>query len=329
MSHKNIGRHIAHTFVSWPNPKQWVIVQTSDLIMIIRLVQNHQTYCLIVLTVSRNNYIQWNVSWLCPIYSYNEPRDPNNLLVNTVTPINLSKPGTNNTVMLSSLGFCSNLIPLWTIFIILLWNVQYIRNWPRYGLRWSGLCCHSRHSTRGAGLRAAACGPAGRTSAVPGVAAQTTLAQTIWVLFLFLFYHENVAIHDKSRDDHDDEPPCCGSHIRDVTIAKLLTFEIRSGTARNERYDFRLSKTTWRFNYKWKVVFCNDEYHQRLNSRPWWQILSAIERICGALNRFVSDVIIIWHTQRARRKMYLISSALPNVLLVMACRWRVGIVKIL
>ena len=25
----------------------------------------------------------------------------------------------------------------------------------------------------------------------------------------FLFYHENEAIHnDKSRDDHDDEPPC-------------------------------------------------------------------------------------------------------------------------
>ena len=25
----------------------------------------------------------------------------------------------------------------------------------------------------------------------------------------FIFYHENEAIHnDKSRDDHDDEPPC-------------------------------------------------------------------------------------------------------------------------
>ena len=33
---KNIGRHTAHTIVSWPNPKQWVIVHTSDLMMIIR-----------------------------------------------------------------------------------------------------------------------------------------------------------------------------------------------------------------------------------------------------------------------------------------------------
>ena len=34
-----------------------------------------------------------------------------------------------------------------------------------------------------------------------------------------------------------------GSHIDDVTIAKLLTFEIISGAAKNERYCFRLSKT--------------------------------------------------------------------------------------
>ena len=55
---------------------------------------------------------------------------------------------------------------------------------------------------------------------------------------------------------------------------------------------------------------------------------SAKERICGALNRLVSDVIINWHTQRARRKMSLIPSALPNVLIVMACHWIVGVVKI-
>ena len=35
-SYKNIERHTAHTVVSWPNPKQWVIVHTSDLMMIIR-----------------------------------------------------------------------------------------------------------------------------------------------------------------------------------------------------------------------------------------------------------------------------------------------------
>ena len=56
---------------------------------------------------------------------------------------------------------------------------------------------------------------------------------------------------------------------------------------------------------------------------------SAIERICGALNCLVSDVIIDWHAQHARRKMSLITSALPNVLFVMACRWIVGNVKLL
>ena len=34
--HKNAKRHTAHTIVSWPNPKQWVIVRTSDLMMMIR-----------------------------------------------------------------------------------------------------------------------------------------------------------------------------------------------------------------------------------------------------------------------------------------------------
>ena len=32
----NTERHSADTIVSWPNPKQWVIVHTSDLMMIIR-----------------------------------------------------------------------------------------------------------------------------------------------------------------------------------------------------------------------------------------------------------------------------------------------------
>ena len=32
---KNIERHTAHTIVSWPNPKQWVTVHTSDLMMMI------------------------------------------------------------------------------------------------------------------------------------------------------------------------------------------------------------------------------------------------------------------------------------------------------
>ena len=32
--HKNIERHTADTIVSWPNPKQWVIVHTPDLMVI-------------------------------------------------------------------------------------------------------------------------------------------------------------------------------------------------------------------------------------------------------------------------------------------------------
>ena len=33
---KNIERHTKDTIVSWPNPKQWVIIHPSDLMMIIR-----------------------------------------------------------------------------------------------------------------------------------------------------------------------------------------------------------------------------------------------------------------------------------------------------
>ena len=38
LNHKNIERHTADTIVSWPYPKQWVIVHTSDLMMIIRQI---------------------------------------------------------------------------------------------------------------------------------------------------------------------------------------------------------------------------------------------------------------------------------------------------
>ena len=166
--------------------------------------------------------------------------------------------------------------------------------------------------------------------------------------------------NDKSRDGHDDELPCwqrhcddesvhrysvriidqcdvtiaSGSHIDDVTIAKLLTFENISGAARNEWYDFCLSKTTWAedsiTNEQWYFAMLNI-------TRGWIKVRddrfskSAIERICGVLDHLVSDVMINWHAQRARRNMPLISSALPNILCVMtvmACRWIVGIVKI-
>ena len=35
-TYENIERHTADTIGSWTNPKQWVIVHTSDLMMIIR-----------------------------------------------------------------------------------------------------------------------------------------------------------------------------------------------------------------------------------------------------------------------------------------------------
>ena len=130
--------------------------------------------------------------------------------------------------------------------------------------------------------------------------------------------------------DQCDVTITSGSHIDDVTIAKPLTFEIISGAARNERYDFLLSKTTWRFNYKWAVVFCNGEYHRRLNSRPWWQIFQVRNR----KNLWSLESFGKWRHNKLTRatctaKMSLIPSALPNVLLVLTCRWIFGIVKIL
>ena len=46
LPHKNIEGHTAHTIVSWYNPKQWIIVHTSDLMMKIRQIAyslNHHT----------------------------------------------------------------------------------------------------------------------------------------------------------------------------------------------------------------------------------------------------------------------------------------------
>ena len=80
---KNTKRHTAHTIVSWHNPKQWVIVHTSDLIMIIRqsiFILNHrkemgklkthsklitERICLILLTNS-TKYI-WQAFCICTL----------------------------------------------------------------------------------------------------------------------------------------------------------------------------------------------------------------------------------------------------------------------
>ena len=142
----------------------------------------------------------------------------------------------------------------------------WYRNWPRYGLRWSGLCWHSRHSTSGAGRRAAACGRLHECCAGSG---STNHDSADRMSGQFLFYHENEAIHryttinpatimtmsrhaetpwlttslwwwtDESVHrysvritDQCDVTIASGSHIDDVTIAELLTFEIISGAAK-------------------------------------------------------------------------------------------------
>ena len=50
--HMNIKRHTAHTIVSWPNPKQWIIVHTSDLMMMI-------TQSNILSQPSQGNWVNW------------------------------------------------------------------------------------------------------------------------------------------------------------------------------------------------------------------------------------------------------------------------------
>ena len=180
-------------------------------------------------------------------------------------------------------------------------SVVNYRNWPRYGRRCRGLCCHSRHSTSGPAVaRPLAAGPRvlcrewqhkprqrrpyeWSISILPRKRSKqnTTInPATIMTMSAMLNrpgwqrHCDDESVHRYSVRiiDQCDVTIASGSHIDDVTIAKLLTFEIISGAARNKRYGFRLSKTTWRFNYKWAVVFCNGEYHQRLNSRLWWQV---------------------------------------------------------
>ena len=176
------------------------------------------------------------------------------------------------------------------------------RNWPRYGLRWSGLCCHSpaQHEW----------GPPSRGRLLPHRPAPRVLCREWqhkpwqrrpyewsisilprkrsitqrliprrswrWATMLkrpgWQRHCDDESVHRYSARiiDQCDVTIGSGSHIDDFTTAKLFTFEIILAAARNEWYGFRLSKTMWRFNYKWAVVFCNGEYHHTLNSRPWW-----------------------------------------------------------
>ena len=46
----------------------------------------------------------------------------------------------------------------------------------------------------------------------------------------FLFYHENEAIHnDKSRDDHDDEPPCWNALAGNAIVMMKASIDTVSG----------------------------------------------------------------------------------------------------
>ena len=56
LSHlKNIERHTVHTIVVWPNPKQWLIVHTSDL-----MHDDNKTNYIYIL--SRSSQMEW-VNW--------------------------------------------------------------------------------------------------------------------------------------------------------------------------------------------------------------------------------------------------------------------------
>ena len=64
--HKNIERHTAHTIVSWPYPKQWVIVHTSDFMMITR----QSVYILSIITgemskLKTHSPIYWIMGNVC------------------------------------------------------------------------------------------------------------------------------------------------------------------------------------------------------------------------------------------------------------------------
>ena len=76
---KTIERHRAHTIFSWPNPKQWIIVHTSDLMMMIiqsisiitrgmgKLKTHSPIYCIMDNTHTRQNISDRH--FICSVYS--------------------------------------------------------------------------------------------------------------------------------------------------------------------------------------------------------------------------------------------------------------------
>ena len=52
LPHKNTKRHTANTIVSWPDPKQWVIVHTFDLMMII-------SQSIYIISIITRKWVSW------------------------------------------------------------------------------------------------------------------------------------------------------------------------------------------------------------------------------------------------------------------------------
>ena len=67
-----------------------------------------------------------------------------------------------------------------------------------------------------------------------------------------------------------------GSCSDDVTITHLLSFEIVSGTTRNERCSSVYLRLHEGSKYKGTVAFFNGEYNQTLNTRPWFRVFQVL-----------------------------------------------------
>ena len=159
-----------------------------------------------------------------------------------------------------------------------------------------------------------ACGRAGRPHECNVGSSSTNHDSADHMSGQFLFYHENEAKHnDKSRDDHDDEPPCRNALSGNAIVMTKAAID---------RYSVKIID---RLGMNAMIFVYIRVREDSIRNEQWYFEMKE----SAALNRLVSDVIINWHAQRARRKMSLIPSALPNILFVMACRWLVGIVKIL
>ena len=104
--HENIERHTAHTIVSWPNPKQWVIVHTSDLMMIIRLS---------IYIVSRSLYH-------CPIFINIHDIAHNVLIVIGITVMNNPKTKKVYLIIIT--------VSLWSkdTYFTFTWAILYVAN---------------------------------------------------------------------------------------------------------------------------------------------------------------------------------------------------------